>query len=144
MKIIVNEGFSDTEVIINCPQASDEVLKMVSIIQSFDKKLSGIKDGQTFIIDSRDVLYFDTVDKRNFLYTTDDVFDTTLKLYEIEERLTNTGFIRSSKSQIINITKIKSLRPDFGGKMEVTMLNGEKLIVSRQYTKLLKERLGLK
>lgn len=117
---------------------------MVALLQSLDKKLAGMKNGEMFVVDSRDVLYFDTVDKHNFIYTENDVFDTSLRLYEIEEQLSNIGFIRCSKSMIINISKIKSLCPDFGGRMEVTMSNGEKLIVSRQYTKLLKERLGLK
>jgi two-component system, LytTR family, response regulator LytT len=144
LKITVNEGFPDTEVIINCPKTSDDVLNMVTLLQSLDKKLPGVKKGQTFLVDSRDVLYFDTVDKRNFIYTENDVFDTSLRLYEIEDQLSGIGFIRCSKSMIINIAKIKSLCPDFGGRMEVTMSNGERLVVSRQYTKLLKERLGLK
>ena len=144
MKITVHEGCPDTEVIINCPKTSDDVLNMVTLLQGFDKKLPGVKKGQTFFVDSRDVLYFDTVDKRNFIYTENDIFDTSLRLYEIEERLSSIGFIRCSKSMILNIEKIKSLCPDFGGRMEVTMSNGERLIVSRQYAKLLKERLGLK
>ncbi|MFL0246280.1 LytTR family DNA-binding domain-containing protein [Candidatus Clostridium stratigraminis] len=144
LKITVNEGFSDTEVIINCFKTSEDVLKLVTLLQGLNKKLLGVKKGQTFLIDSQDVLFFDTVDKRNFIYTENDVFDTVLKLYEIEEQLSGIGFIRCSKSMIINIDKIKSLCPDFGGRMEVTMINGERLIVSRQYTKLLKERLGIK
>lgn len=144
MKITVNEGFTDTEVIINCPKTSDDVLDMLTLLQSLDKKLPGMKKGQTFLVDSQDVLYFDTVDKRNFIYTENDVYDTSLRLYEIEDQLSGIGFIRCSKSMIFNIAKIKSLCPDFGGRMEVTMSNGERLVVSRQYTKLLKERLGLK
>ena len=77
-------------------------------------------------------------------YTAHDVYETPLKLYEIEECLADTGFFRISKSQIINILRITSLCPDFGGRIEVMMENGEKLIVSRQYSKSLKERLGLK
>lgn len=143
MNITINEGFSETEVTINCHIANDEILKIVSILQSFDKKLAGTKNGQVHIIDIKDVFYFDSVDKRSFIYTLKDVWDTALKLYEIEERLSGAGFFRSSKSQIINIAKIASLCPDFGGRIEVTMLNGEKLIVSRQYAKNLKEKLGL-
>ena len=143
MKITINEGFPETEITIDCPAATDEILKIVSILHSFDKKLTGTKDGQTHIIDIRDVLYFDSVDKRSFIYTSTDVYDTTLRLCEIEERLLGAGFFRSSKSQVINISKIASLCPDFGGRIEVTMMNGEKLIVSRQYAKNLKERLGL-
>jgi DNA-binding LytR/AlgR family response regulator len=143
LKIAINEGFPETEITINCHIANDEILKIVSILHSFDKKLTGTKDGQIHFIDISDVFYFDSVDKRSFIYTANDVYDTTLKLYEIEERLSGAGFFRSSKSQIINISKIASLCPDFGGRLEITMLNCEKLIVSRQYSKFLKERLEL-
>ena len=144
MKIEVHEGFPEIEVIIKCPRVSDEVNKIESMLRSYDKKLSGVREGQTHMIDRQNVLYFESVDKRCFIYTANDIYETSLKLYEIEEYMAEAGFIRSSKSQIINLLKIISLCPDFGGRMEVIMENGEKLIVSRQYTKLLKERLGLK
>ena len=67
-----------------------------------------------------------------------------MKLYELEEILGPIGFFRNAKSQIINIAKIKSLCPDFGGKIEAEMENGEKVIISRQYSKRFKERIGLK
>jgi DNA-binding LytR/AlgR family response regulator len=84
------------------------------------------------------------VDKHCFLYTKDDFFETSLKLYEIEEMFTDIGFLRITKSQILNIAKIESLCPDFGGRIETIMENGYKLIASRQYAKLLKKRMGLK
>jgi DNA-binding LytR/AlgR family response regulator len=96
------------------------------------------------MIEKHDVFYCESVDKRCYIYTSDEVFQTYLKLYELEERLTDSNFFRSSKSQIINLTKIVSLCPDFGGRIEAVMENGEKIIVSRQYSKLLKGKLGLR
>ena len=108
------------------------------------RKISCTKDGITHLVDTGEVLYFESVDKKSFLYTESDVYELSLKLYEIEETLSDVGFIRSAKSQILNTHKIASLCPDFGGRIETTMISGEKLIVSRQYAKLLKERLGIR
>lgn len=144
MKIEIHEGFPNIEIIINCPQASDEIYKIESILQSYDKKLCGISDGHTHMIDKQNVLYCESVDKRCFIYTAANTYETPLKLYEIEDRLKDMGFFRCSKSQIVNIAKISSLCPDFGGRIEVVMENGEKVIASRQYAKSLKERLRLK
>lgn len=144
MKIIVNEGKSDIEVVINCPQMSYEIQKLISMLHSFDKKLLGTKDKQKYIIDCDDIFYFEMVDKHNFIYTENDIFDTSLKLHEIEEVFSNAGFFRNTKSQIVNIAKIESLCPDFGGRIDLTLKNSEKLIVSRQYSKLFKERLGIR
>ena len=144
MKIIVNEGIPDIEVVINCPQMSDEIQKLISVLHSFDKKLLGTKDKQKHIIDCADIFYFDMVDNHNFIYTENDIFETALKLHEIEEMFSNAVFFRITKSQIVNIAKIRSLCPDIGGRIDLTLKNSEKLIVSRQYSKLFKERLGIK
>ena len=144
MEIKVQEGFPDIEITIKCPAASEEVRAIISRLRGDDYRLIGIKDGKAALIDNRDVLYFESVEKRCFIYTAADVYETGLRLYEIEERLGGAGFFRNAKSQILNIAKIKSLCPDFGGRLEVVMENGEKLIASRQYAKLLKEKLGLK
>ena len=129
--------------IIKCPEVTDEINKIASLLREYGLKMTGTKDGQTFLIDRHDILYFESVDKRCFIYTDSDVYETSLKLYEIEEWLNNIIFFRCSKSQIINIKKIKSLCPEFGGRIEAVLENGEILIVSRQYSKSLKERLGL-
>ena len=144
MKIEIQEGFDSVQVIIKCPKANDEIHKIKTLLHGFDKKLTCTKDGVMKLIDKRDVLYFESVDKNCFLYTSDNVFETSLKLYEIEEMLADAGFFRSSKSQILNIAKIESLCPDFGGRIEAVMENGYQLIVSRQYAKILKEKVGLK
>ena len=144
MEVIIQEGCQNIEVVIKCPEATDEIQKIASLLQRYGQKMPGIKDRQTFLVDWHDILYFESVDKRCFIYTTADVYETVLKLYEIEEWLTAGIFFRSSKSQVVNIKKIKSLCPEFGGRLEVVMENGEILMVSRQYAKLLKERLGLK
>ena len=144
MRIEIQEGFDNVQVIIKCPKINEEIRRVESILHGFDKKLTCTKEGTIKLIDKRDVLYFESVDKHCFLYTSDDVFETSLKLYEIEEVLSDIGFFRSSKSQILNIAKIESLCPDFGGRIEAIMENGYQLIVSRQYAKKLKEKVGLK
>ena len=144
MKIEIVEGFDSVEVTIKCIETTDDIRKLESLLHSYAKKLSCTKDGVTHLIDTGDVLYFESVDKQAFLYTESDIYELSLKLYEIEEILSDAGFIRSAKSQILNMHKIASLCPDFGGRLEVTMQGGEKLIVSRQYAKLLKERLGIR
>jgi len=144
LKIEIQEDFPETEVIIRCPQNDENIQQIVALLQGADEKLSGQKDGVLHLIDPYDVLYFDTVDKRYFIYTEHDVFETRLKLYEIERLLPDALFFRSSKSQIINIAKVTSLWPDIAGRLEAVMDNGERVIVSRQYARALKERLGLK
>lgn len=132
----------ETEVIIRCKQENSEVKRLKEILELFDKKIKGVKDGQIYILNVIQILYIEAVDKRTFLYTDGDIYESNLKLYELEELLENNDFFRSGKSIIINFSHIKRIKPDFGGRLEVTMNNGEKLYVSRQYAANIKERLG--
>jgi len=144
MKITIQENHPALEVIIQCPQADDTVHKIKSMLHGLGQKLPCVLDGATHFIDPADALYFESVDKRCYLYTAHNVYEAPFRLYEIEALLADAPFIRSAKAQIINLAQIQSLCPDFGGRIEAVLSNGEKLIVSRQYAKNLKERLGIK
>lgn len=144
MKLEILEGFENLEITIKCPEATEDIRKLETLIHSYGAELTCTKNDVKYLISVNDVLYFESVDKRTFLYTETDVYELPLKLYEVEEILASVGFIRSAKSQVINTYKIESLRPDFGGRIEITMAGGEKLIVSRQYAPSLKEKLNLK
>lgn len=146
MKIIINENssISETEIIVNCRQTDEQILRIISMLRVYERKITGIYDGQTFLLNTTDILYIDTVDKKTFLYTNGNVYETPHKLFELESRLSSEDFFRASKSSIINFSKVKSLRPEFGGRMLLTMCNDEKLYVSRQYVPTIKQKLGIK
>lgn len=144
MKIHINEDdqWKDTEITIHCHQVNEEIYKLIAMLRVFDAKLTGTRGGQIYILDASQVLYIDTVDKKSFIYTEHDIYETPLKLYELEEQLAPKDFFRANKSCIINFNQIQSLKADLDGKIIVTMNNKERLVVSRQYAALVKRKLG--
>ena len=144
MKITIkeNERQEELELIIHCKKADEQVARLIAALSHFDKKLTGVKDGRTFVLDTACIFYFESVDKKTFAYAQSEVYEIPFKLYELEQRLPR-DFFRASKAAIINISKVKTLMPDFGGRLEVTLATGEKLIVSRQYAQDLKNKLEL-
>lgn len=146
MKITIDESpdAAQIEVNVRCPRMDEQVLRMLALLRAFDQKITGVREGQTFILEARDILYADSVDKKTFLYTADGVFETPLRLYELEERLGPSDFFRASKAVVVNFGQIRSLRPEFGGRMLATLTNGEIVYVSRQYVPVIKEKLGLR
>jgi len=145
VKIIINENatIDETEIIINCRQADEQIMRICAGLRVFDKKVTGFLDGQTFLLNASDILYVETVERKTFLYTAGQVYETPLKLYELEERLAGEDFIRATKSCVLNFAKVKSLRGDFGGRMLCTLENGEIVTVSRQYATTIKQKLGI-
>ena len=141
IKINIDDCYTETEITINCAAASDQLEKVIANLRALDSKLTGVKNGQTFILDASQILYVDTVDKKTFLYTKSDVYETSLRLYELEQQLSATDFFRAGKSSIINFNKIKALKTDIDGRIIVVMENNEKLIVSKQYAVFIKNKL---
>ena len=132
MQIHIQEepGLAETEVVIRCPRTDGQVARMLALLRVFEQKLTGVRDGETFLLEAAEVLYIDTVDRRTFLYTSGGVYETPLKLYELSDRLASVDFFRAGKSEL-------------GGRMRLTMSNGELVFVSRQYVPEVKRRLGL-
>ena len=65
------------------------------------------------------------------------------KLYKIEESLKNLRFSRISKTVIANLDKMLSIRKAENSRLTATLVNQEKLIVSRQYVSEIKKKLGV-
>ena len=141
INIHIDGRYTETEVTVHCGQMSDELEKMIASLRALDLKLTGTKNNQTYILDAAQILYIDTTDKKTFLYTETDVYESALRLYELEQRLSSGDFFRAGKSSIINFSKIKSIRSDIDGRLIVRMENDEKLIVSRQYASFVKDKL---
>lgn len=146
MKVVINtdESAKDLEVAITCKKLTPEIEKIIAMLRMIEMQLTGTCKGETYIIDIDQIFYIETVDKRTFLYTKDKVYESNLRLYELEEQLEKWSFFRASKSCIINFRCIRSIKADIDRKLQVTLSNGERLIVSRQYSEYIKERLGVK
>lgn len=143
MKITLHQdqSYTETEVIINCSQADEEILKLIAMLRVYQKKLVGLLNGERYLLDVKDILYIDTADKKTFLYTEEAVYQSALRLYELEDSLKELDFFRAGRSTILNFRHVRSVRPELGRRWLVTMDNGEQIWVSRQYAEELKEKL---
>lgn len=142
MKITVqNKMDHELEVIVVCPKIDDKVDRIVSLLNSLDQQIIVKENGETVILSSSDLFYVDSVDKTTFVYTKDKVYECSMKLYELEDQY---EFFRASKSCVINVRHIKSLKSEMSRRIRVTMDNDEQIIVSRQYADKLKKKLGVK
>ena len=141
--ILDTEPNEEDEIIIKCHFLDDDMLKLINYFKHSSRKLPAYKDGRMFFLEPKEVFYFESVEQRVFAYCKLDVYQVKNKLYELMEELPGRDFIRASKSIILNLNKITSLAPAFGGRYEALLENQEKVIISRQYIGALKEKLGV-
>ncbi len=138
----INAG-QEEELILRCHAVSARMLELIRQMEAADPELLGYRQKEIHRLSIRDIYYFEVVDNRSFFYCRDSVFESQLKLYEFEQITQGTGFFRASKSMVLNSEKIDFIKPSFSGRFEVTLLNQEKVIVSRRYVSMLKQKMGL-
>ena len=145
MKIEINidSEKKDTEIVISCNHLTAEIEKILATLRMLNQQLMVMKQDETFILDVSKIMYIEAVDRKTFIYTKDDYYESKLKLYEMEERLMEHGFVRVSKSCLVQLRNIKSLKNDVERKLRLTLESGEQIMVSRQYADEIKRRLGV-
>lgn len=144
IEIDIDDKYTDTTVIIKAPRLSREVEKTVALMRMIDMQIGVNKDDETYLLDIEKILYIEGVDRKTFVYTEEDTYESELKLYEIEQELLERDFLRISKQSIVNLRKIKSLKADINRKIRISLVNGEQIVVSRMYSDDLRRKLGLK
>lgn len=140
-KITKTEKTQPEIVEIHCHKVSDEVKEIVTFVKSRQGQLTGTIDDRQFEIPVGDVFYIEVVDNKTFIYTQSDVYETRQKLYELEELLKSKRFLRISKSTLLNLMKISSIKPALNGRFTAVLCSGEQTIISRKYVPELKKAL---
>ena len=144
IEIDIDEKYSDTVIRIQATKLTQDIEKMVAMMRMLNMQIAVTKKDETFLLETDKILYIEAIDRKTFVYTEDDMYESQLKLYEIEQELYEHDFLRISKQGIVNLKMIKSLKADIDRKIKVTLKNGEQILVSRMYSDDLRRKLGLK
>ena len=126
---------------IHCHTVSDEVREIISFVRSRQGQLSGTIDERQFEISVTDIFYIEAVENRCYIYTKGNVYESRQKLYEIEELLREKHFLRISRSMILNLMKVSSIKPALNGRFTAVLNSEEQVIISRKYVPALKSAL---
>lgn len=126
------------EVIIKYKQMTERIGSIMRYIEGKSEKLLAIKDGQDYRLNVHEIIYLESVEGNTHLYTENEIYQSSLTLAIMEVTYAEEGFFRCSKSMIINMYRIKRLKSMSGNRIDVTMDNGEHVVVSRHYAKELR------
>lgn len=143
ISIQIEPGLQDTQIAISCGQLTPEIEKIMATLRMLNQQLMAEKEGEIYILDVNQIIYIEAVERKVFVYTKDEVYESKLKLYEMEQRLCEGDFFRVSKSCLVHLKYIRSLKNDINRKLRLTLESGEQIMVSRQYADEIKRRLGV-
>lgn len=131
----------EVEVLIRYAHLDPVVKKLAALVKSVDKTIPCRIEQNEKRIHASDIYYIESVDKRTYVYCKEDVYQTDLRLYQLLEELADMGFVQVSKSCIINILMLDHIRPLFNSRMEATLMNQERISVTRKYIPLIRAKL---
>ena len=133
VRLEVNSSLDKDTIIIECNEITSDVEQIRNYILSKENFLVGKLDDRIHKLSPADIYYFESVDERVFACTKSAVYEIKSRLFELESMLADSGFLRCSKSMLLNIYLTESFSPALNGRFYAHLKNGEKLIVSRKY-----------
>ncbi len=144
LEIKIEPDLKESKIVIFTSEVNEEIKEIISKINKTQGKVfKGIKDEKIYLVNPNEIYYFYAENQKVLAKIDKHSLQIKSKLYELEEQLEGTNFIRISNSVIANIDKIKNLEMSFNGTLCIRFINGDVEYSSRRYVKKIKEYLGL-
>lgn len=144
VEIKIDSSHTEPRVIILTASVTEEIQSLVQKLSEENPRIiTGSRDGKMEVLEQNDLFRIYAGNGRVFAVTDRNEYLLRLRLYEAEERLNPSQFVRISNSEIINIKKVKSFDLSFSGTIYVELINGTSTYVSRRYVSKVKKILGM-
>lgn len=144
VEIKIDSSYTEPKLIILTAAMTDDVNRIINRLSKEPPQIiSGSKDEKIEVIEQKDLVRVYANAGKIFAVTDKGEYTLRLRLYEMEERLNSSQFVRISNSEIINLKKVKNFDLSFTGTICVELANGTTTYVSRRYVSKLKAILGI-
>lgn len=140
----IDQDHEQTRVTIHCKELDDSVQEILDFLKGKEAEFIIGKDGEMqHILKPNDIHYFHTEAETVVAVTSAGSFKLKEKLYELEEILPSSRFVRLSKSVIANLHELSRFEPSFNGTLCVHFKSGAKEYVTRHYVKSIRDSLKM-
>ncbi len=142
----IDKSFETLEIQVCNKELNQQVKQLVEDISAFvNEGIAGTDSrGEKVMLPIRDILRFYTENQKVMAQDAKGVYSTQEKLYELDAKLDETQFFRISKSEIVNLKKIRRLDMSVTGTIKVILSDGTETYTSRRNVTKLKQCLGIK
>lgn len=138
----IDSDYEETKVTIHCREMDNSIKNILDFLKGEETEFLVGKDGEMqHILKLDTIFYFHTTKDSVNAVTAMGEFRLKEKLYELEEILPPSRFIRLSKSVIANLHELSRFEASFNGTLCVYFKSGAKEYVSRTYVNTIKESL---
>lgn len=145
VEIQVDPELEEPLVVLRVPSPTEEVEQLARRLrgEAAPQPFTVYTEREAVRVSRAVVLRFYAEDKGVFCQTGKGIFTVRARLYELEEELAGTKFVRVSNSEIVNLDRVTALDLTLAGTIKMTLEGGTVCWVSRRYVKKIKQALGL-
>ena len=136
------ENLTENYLELHYDRMDEETAAVLARLRDSLRYLEGSCEGRKISVALTDIFYLETVDRRTFAYTKDMCIEIREALRDVTDEFAGAGFVRISKSAVVNIYKVKRLQGDLNMRVIIYLKNDEKLIMNRSYRNEFYERLN--
>lgn len=142
VEIRVEPGRQEPKVIILAGEESEELRRLAESLSPLSLGPIPVSQGpEKRLLPQGEFLRFYTDGKGVSAQTAEGIYTVRLRLYELEERLDRTRFVRISNAEIINLDRVTAVDLSLAGTICMTLSGQVRVYVSRRYVKKIKETL---
>lgn len=142
VELKISKEVKEPYAVIYSDSLTDEITSAVMYLENTGKIITGEDNGRIAVLQPSEIYMVRVENERTAIYGEDKKFLSPKRLYQLEQQLGN-GFMKISKSTVINLSHIKCVEPSFKGMMSLVMKNGLKDWISRKYLPDFKKYLGI-
>lgn len=140
----IDPNYEQTKVTIHCTELDDSVQAILDFLKGQETEFIVGKNGEMqHILKPEDIHYFHTEDETVVAVTASGSYKLKEKLYELEQLLPGSKFVRLSKSVIANLHELSHFEASFNGTLCVHFKSGTKEYVTRHYVGKIKDSLKM-
>ena len=145
VEIQIDPGLEEPVAVLRVPSPTEEVEALAARLrgEAVPQPFTVYTEREAVRVSRSVVLRFYAEDKGVFCQTGKGIFTVRARLYELEEELAGTKFVRVSNSEIVNLDRVTGLDLTLAGTIKMTLEGGTVCWVSRRYVKKIKQALGL-
>lgn len=144
IEVKIDSACTEPKIVITAAAMTEELNRLIQKLGDSDRRIiSGIKDGKIRILEQDELFRVYASQGKVFAETDSGEYLLRQRLYEAEEKLEPSNFVRISSSELINLKKVKSFDLSFTGTIFVELMNGTSTYVSRRFVPKIKKLLGM-
>lgn len=144
VEIRTEPGRQEPKVIILAGEESEELHRLADRLSALALgPIPASRGEERLLLSQGEFLRFYADGKGVSGQTGSEIYSVPLRLYELEERLDATRFVRISNGEIVNLDRVTAVDLSLSGTICMTLEGTVKAYVSRRYVKKIKETLNL-